>query len=203
MAALQADELRPFLLLDLNIDDTHYRYTECDVSISSGGNLFQPRSFKISAITYSLSKVVDSMQMETDNLDDALTAAFVGGTPQGSPVLLQQVLLDSDYSVIVEPITWFDGEVDDWQLKESLRLTVVSEMVQWAQRTLNRHSPSCRWRTGFKGTHCGYSGDQTWCDRSYKRCESLGNTANFGGFRWLPSIVDAEIWWGRSRDFKG
>lgn len=38
----------------------------------------------------------------------------------------------------------------------------------------------------------------TECDRSYSRCSYLNNTANFSGARWLPSILDKTIWWGRN-----
>jgi hypothetical protein len=50
----------------------------------------------------------------------------------------------------------------------------------------------------FKGLECGYTGSESKCDRSYARCESLNNTANFGGERWLPSIENANIWWGQT-----
>ncbi|GAI73202.1 unnamed protein product, partial [marine sediment metagenome] len=43
---------------------------------------------------------------------------------------------------------------------------------------------------------CGYGGGETWCDRTYARCVVLANSDNFGGFRWLPSIVDKEVFWG-------
>lgn len=37
----------------------------------------------------------------------------------------------------------------------------------------------------------------TWCDQSYDRCVILGNTTNFGGFRWLPGLATKNIIWGR------
>ncbi len=93
----------------------------------------------------------------------------------------------------------FEGTIDSWHLdEEKLNFTIVSLFVQWAQKTLQRHAPSCRWKV-FGGTECGYVGGETECDRSYARCLELANTDNFGGFRWLPSIVDKEIWWGRLR----
>lgn len=91
----------------------------------------------------------------------------------------------------------FEGLIDSWSMSEGkIEITVANILSQWAQRTLSKHSASCRWKE-FKGTECGYAGSETWCDRTYARCEVLSNTASFGGFRWLPSIVDKEIWWGR------
>jgi hypothetical protein len=46
-------------------------------------------------------------------------------------------------------------------------------------------------------TECAYLGDETWCDQSYARCVTLGNSDNFGGFRFLPSLMEKDIWWGK------
>lgn len=107
-------------------------------------------------------------------------------------------VVSTEYSTVTPTyVVIFEGILDGWTLSEGqLSLNVTSILSQWAQRTLAQHSPSCRWKT-FKGDECKYTGSETWCDRSYSRCDALSNTDNFGGFRWLPSIVDVEIWWGR------
>lgn len=94
-------------------------------------------------------------------------------------------------------LTLFEGGLDAWTLNDKmLKIGAKSEMARWTQKPLSLHSVSCRWKQ-FKGTECGYAGEGTWCDRTYTRCEDLGNAPNFGGFRWLPSIMDKEIWWGK------
>jgi len=107
-------------------------------------------------------------------------------------------VFSSEYSLYAPAkITIFEGEIDSWGLTESkVNITATNILSRWARRTLSVHSSSCRWKK-FKGTECGYTGAQTWCDRSFSRCSALNNTSNFGGFRWLPSIVDKEIWWGK------
>jgi hypothetical protein len=113
-------------------------------------------------------------------------------------LLLGIALLDRDGSVI-GIATLFIGDIDAWDLdEERLKLTAVSVMNAWSQETLNLHSPSCRWKEFKNAATCKYAGAETWCDRTYTRCSSLGNTANYGGFRWLPSIVDKVLWWGRT-----
>lgn len=200
LAELIKSEFRPFFLFDKEIDSTHYRYTDCDVPIVFGGNTYTPLGFDIAGINYSSRNIVDSVDIHIDNLDSVMTSLFVGGTPQGSTVTLDLVLLDASYDIVgPASATIFEGTIDDWELdEEKLFETIVSIFSQWAQKTLSKHSASCRCKV-FKGTECGYSGGGTWCDRTYARCQTLGNTDNFGGFRWLPSIVDKEIWWGRLR----
>ena len=91
------------------------------------------------------------------------------------------------------------GFISSWELSSdnNVRISVKNEAMLWAKKTLRIHSSSCPWV--FKGTECGYSGTATWCDKNYARCGELLNTDNYGGFRFLPSIMEKEIWWGKSR----
>jgi len=197
LTQLQSEELKPFYLLSWTIDGTTFRYTDCDVPIYLTNN-YVPLGFKFANIRYSINNIVDKVDIEVDNLDQAQTAIFVGGTPQGSDVTLSIVVLDADLNIVnSSAVTLFEGEIDEWVLNERrLSVTVTSIFYNWGQRTLSKHSPSCRWKA-FKSTECDYAGASTWCDRTYARCVALANTTNYGGFRWLPSIVDREIWWGR------
>ena len=43
----------------------------------------------------------------------------------------------------------------------------------------------CPWT--FKGAICGYSGSETFCDKTLGRCKELGNEARYGGFPGMPS----------------
>lgn len=197
LTALAGKELRGFLLFEATIDETPYRYTDCDVPIYYE-NMFYPRGMRVEPIQYSAQRIVDKMTIEIDDLDDTLKTPFIAGDAQGSPATMRAVVLDSDYAIIDDTcIIFFDGEIDDWDLdEETVQMNVVSQFIRWSQNTLSRHGASCRWKK-FKGTYCGYSGASTWCDRTYTRCLALGNEDNFGGFRWLPSIAEKEIWWGR------
>jgi hypothetical protein len=109
-----------------------------------------------------------------------------------------QVIPAKQSDLAVFPI--FIGSIDGWNVDESdLQMYVANDMSNWNQRPLNKHGASCRWKK-FKGNNsaspCHYSGYESWCDRSYSRCMALGNSANFGGFRWLPSLETKEIFWG-------
>lgn len=199
---LGKEELRPFVLLDMTpASDLPYRYTDCDVPIAyaSLGQVFLPRGFTYEPIRFSKETIVEELNVSIDNLDDVFTTRFVAGTPQGDIVTLYMVVLNSSNQILGDRIMFFQGALDDWNLDEGkLTFSVVSEFVRWSQRTLSKHGKSCRWKE-FKGTECAYAGAETWCDRTYKRCLDISNADNFGGFRWLPSIVDKEVWWGREQ----
>lgn len=49
----------------------------------------------------------------------------------------------------------------------------------------------CRYKV-FKGPLCGYSGSETWCDRTLARCKELGNQERFGGFPGVGRLIVVE-----------
>jgi len=166
------------------------------VAANSEAALFTPLGFTINPISYSLANIVDQAQIVIDNLDQIMTSVFVGGTPQGETATISFVAVDSSGAVIGAPLVLFEGEIDSWGLdEEKLNVTLTNIFSQWSRQTVALHSASCRWKV-FKGTECGYAGGGTWCDRSYSRCSALGNTANFGGFRFIPAFSDKPIIWG-------
>lgn len=50
--------------------------------------------------------------------------------------------------------------------------------------------------TLYEVTECAYIGSELWCDQSYERCLALGNTLNYGGFRFAPAMQEKQVWWG-------
>jgi len=202
--ALSGLQLFPFFCLDFTDGVSDYKYTTLDVPITldvSGGpdGDYISRGFEFESINYTLSNVMDDCTLRIDNLDSVLTSIFVGGTVEEKEASVYLGLMDTDDTVL-GTVLMFTGEVDSFELDESeVRLVIGSRFSRWGHQAYNKHSASCRWKV-FKGTECGYSGGQTWCDRSYTRCVTLANTANFGGFRFLPSIENKRVWWGPNPD---
>lgn len=205
--ALASGKITPFLLFSMTIGEADFCYTSCDIPIPYGGRIYRPREFEFTGARYSMSNIVDRVTVTVDNLDDELTAAFLAGEAEDAPADLSCVLLDDEALgdgrlefIGGEAATIFPGHIDDWSwsAERSVVVTIASPLAAWGRTFSSLHSSSCRYRR-FKGARCGYSGEETWCDRSYARCRELGNTDNFGGFRWLPSLEEKEIWWGRNQ----
>lgn len=200
---LSGNELHPFHLVDFTVGSTTYRYTDFQIplyvdTIPTSGT-FNSWSWSFGGTHHSIDSIVDDVEVTLLNLNNIFTTLFIESTVQGAELNLWSGVVDTDGNIIGTPYRIFTGEIDEWNLSEDeITITVVSELYQWSQSTIKRHSPSCRWRK-FKGDYCRYAGAATWCDRSYNRCEALDNVANFGGFRWLAKLEDAEIWWGRER----
>lgn len=201
LAKLKTNQITAFQLIKLDISTPRY-YTDCDVPITYDGHVYAPRSFDFDSANYSLREIVDSVRLKIDNINNDLTSDFIAGNPQGAEVSISVVALDdNDLSNIGgAAIPLFIGEIDEWSIEadDNISITLTSQFYNWNRRTLSNYSSSCRWKR-FKGQNCRYTGPESACDRSYARCAELGNTANFGGFRWLPSIEGKEIWWGRTK----
>jgi hypothetical protein len=204
MTALETVE---FQAVKFTIGDFDFRFTDCEVAqlLDDGGGpeLYESRAFTQVKGVYSSRSVVDSSSIKIDNMDDYLTQFFVGGVPQGSPIEVSRFWLigaqsHGAYQPPTDPLLIFNGNIDAWSMQEGeLSIKMKSEFSQWNQITLRIQSSSCPWKV-FTGTECQYAGAETWCDRQYTRCVALGNIANFGGERWVPSIIDKIIWWGRT-----
>lgn len=173
-----------------NYNDTEYVATISD-------HQYIPFGFKHNGAQYSMSTIVDRLSLEFDNLGNTFTSVFVGGNPQGSVVTLKEIVLDENNQVIGNPVVWFVGTIDDWDIdEERLRVNVVGPNYAWARHVAGRHPSLCRWKT-FGGDECEYSGSILACNRTYTACSQRNNTNNFGGFRWLPKIQDRVVSWGR------
>lgn len=192
-----------YLNTNVGIDCTVKRASVMKLDVSTFEEVYEPVSFNIDDLSLSLKQIVDQISVNILDLDQVYSEIFISSlNVQGSPVTLSLVLLDDDHMPIGEGlehrVILFQGTIDSWNVDEqTIAMNVTNELYQWNKNTLRKQSPSCAW-TEFGYYECGYGapGIQK-CDRTYYRCNALGQKANFGGFRFLPSIVDKAIWWGR------
>lgn len=197
MVEVEGNKYFPTCLLEFTDGTDDYYYTTLDTSLVCSGILYEPRGFTFESIKYSLGNIVDSATVIIDNLDQVMTSIFIEGVIQDNDVVLSIAVLD-DVGTIISKVDIFVGQADSWELDEtSVRMVVSTDFIRWSRKTVSYHSSSCRWKE-FKGLECQYSGEETWCDRSYTRCQALSNTSNFGGFRWLPDFENRELHWGPS-----
>ncbi len=182
-------------LLEIQLSTPVY-LTDLDIDLTWQGKTYQARGMRISAVEYNISMEVDSVTLEIDNVDDFWTSIIMNEDIRGKIVVVKTVALRAPATVVAEDIK-FQGIIDSVpELADKIRIEVYSPLILWRKKTPRRiHQPTCPWP--FKSPECGYTGTETWCDQSYERCSSLGNTDNFGGFRFLPSLQDKQIWWGR------
>ena len=209
---MESMQYTPVFFFDFEKDSTYYRYTNLDVnfairdnplgsflaSSTTASGLYVSKGFSIDNVSYSAGKIISSTTITIDNVDSVMTSLFMTGQIRDNAANLYVGVIDDEHpSYLDHMFTLFTGYIDGWTLQESkIELTIGSPFSRWDKSNTNYHSKSCRYRR-FKGTRCGYSGGLTTCDRSYTQCSARGNTANFGGFRFLPSIEGKPVQWGQ------
>lgn len=185
-----------FCLLEFQFAAT-YRYTDRDISLYHGGHKYSSINFRLGNFVSAANMSIDRMTIDIDNAGLIFSAILLGEDVRNKTVIQSFGCLNADNKIIAVA-EFFRGVLSDWDIAEDkARVTIVNEFILWKKKTLRICSSTCPW--GFKETECGYAGAETWCDQSYEHCLSLGNENNFGGHRFLPSIMEKEIWWGRTR----
>jgi hypothetical protein len=195
LSAFKSQEYILALLIELDISGDKFYFTTWSTSIYYGSTLYIPRGMELSGIPTSAGEVVTRATISFDDVDRALKATVnEHGTKKDDSVIIKAASLTNLGKVDGTPFVLFSGYVDNWDGDpRSLNLEGVSKVSQqWNRATTAKFSPSCRWKE-FKGVECQFVGTEEECDRSYDKCISLGNEINFGGQRFVPSLVNRRI----------
>lgn len=196
VAELAKEVVEAFCLLEFQFTET-YRYCDRDVSVFVDGNRFYPLGFSFDNISLSSNMSVDSVAMTIDNTNRVFSGILLNEDVRNKPAIVKVGVRLTDGSEIVEDL--FTGIVASWDIEgdSKVKIEVANEFILWNKKTLRKHSASCPW--SFKGSDCKYAGAAiTMCDKSYDTCLTLGNEANFGGFRFIPVIADQQLYWGKT-----
>lgn len=186
---------RFFILFEMQLDSATYYYNNSDIDLWYSGSKYTSTDFTFGNIEQSGDLGVDTLLLKFNSADGIINALILSEDIMAKTIIISFICVDSSYQIIAaEPL--FRGLISNYKIADKQSdIEVKTELVLWRKETLRKCQSSCRWE--FKGVECTYSGDITWCDQSYEHCTSLGNTNNFGGFRFLPDIIEQEIWWGR------
>ncbi|MEW5805026.1 MAG: hypothetical protein AB1847_23315 [bacterium] len=184
-------------LVDLYFSSTVY-YTDLDVNVVWEGHTYLSWGLSFSTAEFLLAPQIDKISVEFDNVSGEMTSFVLNQEVRGKKCCIRLAALAAPASVLAAS-TKFAGVIDSCSIDhQRARFEVYNPWLFWKRKTPRRiHQATCPW--AFKSTGlCQYEGSETWCDQSYDRCLELGNTENFGGFRFLPSLINKQIWWGRS-----
>lgn len=188
-----------FYLVKIDCSPVQY-LTDCDLPISYGGNMYSvTRSLSVTGIGASAGgRDGISGNIQVGNADAAfgiLVSAFVGTSAMPYitiydawlDVTASNVVVQAAYPVVIGRVASPSWDSSWVSFSIAPYIDGEAEKVPWRM-----YSTNCSYRI-FKGAQCGYAGAGTSCDRTYTTCGLFGNTARFGGFRYLlPDEVEWE-----------
>ena len=194
-AQLEAEQFVYFYTVELRLSAITLYYTDADRPVHYSDIRYTPAPLSFADIAYAAALSVDQVTVEFGNASLALSAYLLGEDARNRTIIISQGVMNAAGTVL-GLTNLFQGIVGEWELTED-RATIraLNELVLWRKRPLRTASATCPWV--FKGTECGYAGAGAWCDQSFSRCAELANQANFGGFRFLPALMEKQVWWGR------
>jgi len=192
---LQKETAKLFYLAEFQLNQRIYCYTDCDIEITYQEHSYLPMPFAVQAIIWTADLSVDRIVLEFSNIKKWLSSMLLSENAANKPAILSFVCInDKNRPIAVEEL--FRGVIAEWKLKEDKSsIEIVNELILWRKKALRTAQSSCRWI--FKSGECRYRGAEDWCDQTWDRCTKLNNTANFGGFRFLPAMMEKKIWWGK------
>ena len=192
-AALESETYAQALLLYINVYADTFLFTTWDEVLVFDGSLYTPRGMAVQSINYSSANIVNNVTMEIDDVDRALLSVLGDVDAGVFPVKITYCVISLVDRSILGNVVVFTGNVGHWEyVPGKVKITAASIFEQWGRVTTSKFSGSCRWRV-FRGEECKYSGPGIRCDRTYDQCVSYSNEINFGGFRWLPSMVNKRL----------
>lgn len=190
-AYFESERYKLALFVSMDIGSTQLRYTSWSLPVLYNSKVYEPRGMDFENANYSTGRIVDEATFTLDDTDRVIYSALYGYVPDESEVKLRLVVLDELDKPVIDPFVLFLGFLDRWDYSPGkISISATSIFSQWMKSPSEVFSGSCRYKE-FKGPLCNYSGTgAVYCDRTYDTCKMLGNTANYGGFRFLPSKVN-------------
>ena len=173
-------------------------YTDLDMDVIWEGNTYLSRGLRFHNTSLNITAAIDRTSFEIDNTGLEFSSLVLSEDTRGRACTIHIAAIDKNGQVRAAD-TPFVGMLDSITVDNRKAVfDVYSHMILWKRKCPARiHQSSCPWIFKDAAT-CRYAGAELWCDHSYDRCVALSNSNNFGGFRFLPSLQNKQIWWGRS-----
>ena len=194
-AQLEAEQFVYCYTVEIRFGAGTVYYTDADRAVHYSDIRYSPIPISFADIAYAAALSVDQVTVEFGNANLTMSAYLLGEDARNRTIIISHAVLNSA-GTCLGLTNLFQGIIGEWEITED-RATIraLNELVLWRKRPLRTASATCPWV--FKGTECGYAGAGAWCDQSFSRCAELANQANFGGFRFLPALMEKQLWWGR------
>lgn len=169
-------------LFDWLLGGTNYRRAAHDVPVVTAGTNGAPAA-SWTGLPFEFDVQQDSATLSIPNGYHVIGSGVTSA--EGSTIVLYEAWLDPaglTHASQQERIA-FSGRVNAWQIDDQILILhlVPADLLATIRLPRRPVTPLCGY-VEFKGTSCGYAGATTSCDRTLGTCQSLFNSARFGGW---------------------
>lgn len=190
---VEKDEIIPRKLLKIELEggSIYILDNETLESIDFNGETYFGAPLKHGEIKNDDNSSVNKLEIELSNVSLAISAIIGnrGDVITNSFAVLTLIFLNVNTNEIINGLQkiLYSGKCNNLSLDyEKASIDIETELGGYEKLApVIKYRPTCQVRR-FKDCRCGYTGSALNCDRSFQRCEELGNTSNFRGF---PSCV--------------
>lgn len=189
----EKDEIIPRKLLKIELEggSVYILDNETLESFTFEGETYLGAPMSHGEIKNDDNSAVNKLDIELSNVSLAISGIIAnrGDVITNAFAVLTLVFLNINTNELIGGMQkiLYSGKCNNLSLDyEKASISIESELGGYDKvAPIIKYRPTCQVRR-FKDCRCGYSGEETTCDRSFERCSQLGNTLNFRGF---PSCV--------------
>lgn len=194
IAEYEKDELIPRKLLNIELSGggIHVLDNETLQILSFEGVDYIGAPLEHGEITKDDNSSVAKLEITVSNVGLGISGIIGnrGNVIGNAPATLTMVLLNVNNNAIIQDtkqVLWY-GICNNLQItNESAKMDIETPLGGYTYNTpCMKYKATCNVRK-FKDCRCGYTGEETTCDRTYTRCKELGNNQRFQGFISLPA----------------
>ena len=186
---VEKDEIIPRKLLDIDIPGGGIRIldNETMAHLIYGGNDFLGAPLSHGDITKDDNSSVSKLNISLSNVGLGISGIVGtrGDVITNSQAVLRLVFLDVNTNTLIPGIeqVLYAGKCNNLNLDyEKAAMDIETPLGGYEKQCpVMKYRASCQVRR-FKDCRCGYTGEETTCDRTWERCKELNNQLNFRGF---------------------
>ncbi len=189
----EKDEIIPRKLLKIELEggSIYILDNETLEKLDYNGEVFLGAPLNHGEIKNDDNSAVNKLEIQLSNVDLAISSIIAnrGDVITNAFAVLTLVFLNVNTNELIagKQKILYSGKCNNVSLDyEKASVDIESELGGYDKvAPVIKYRPTCQVRR-FKDYRCGYTGNETSCDRSFEKCKQLGNTLNFRGF---PSCV--------------
>lgn len=193
LSELEKDEIIPRKLLKIELDggSVYILDNETLESLDFNSETYLGAPLSHGEIKNDDNSAVNKLEIELSNVSLAISGIIGnrGDVITNSFAVLTLVFLNVNTNELISGLQkiLYSGRCNNLALNfEKATVDIETELGGYEKTApVIKYRPNCQVRR-FKDCRCGYSGSESFCDRTFARCAQLGNTLNFRGF---PSCV--------------